>query len=111
MTGDERVVHALARLGKACDAAELAQAVELLHAAREHFVHIALVANVKDEPVAAGVKHLVDGERRLDDAEIRRQMPARLCDVFNEKRADFPAKLRVLRACQAQQILPGMDGL
>ena len=73
-------------------------------------MHIALVANIENEPVAAGVKYFMNSKRRLYDTEIRRQMPARLRNMRNKKRADLPSQLRILCSCKTKQIVAGMDG-
>jgi hypothetical protein len=92
MTGDKSVVDAFARLWKAGDAAEGAQRSKLLHASRQNFMHIGLVPHVEHQPVAACVEDLLDGERRLDDAEIGRQMAAGLCERAAPEIPGFPRR-------------------
>ncbi len=65
----EAVVGALASLGKAADAVELAQGVKALAAAGEQLVGIGLVAHVPDDLVLGRVEHPVQGDGQLHHAQ------------------------------------------
>ena len=78
MPGDERVVQALRRLGKAGDAIGLTQAFEGVHASGEQLVHVALVPHVEHKPVLRRVEYAVDGHRQLHGPQIGGQVPAGL---------------------------------
>lgn len=82
--------------GKARQAAELSQSVKAVRAPGEQLMNIALMADVKNEPVFFCVEHTLNCERQLHNAKIRRQMPAGLADMTNQKIPDLPAELRLL---------------
>ena len=111
MAGNERVMDALTRLRKAGDPALLAERGELLHAAGQNFMDVALVSHVEDQPVPAGIKDPVKCDSRLYNAEIGGQMAARPADVLHKELADLVTQRRQLLLRQRQQILPGMDCL
>jgi len=85
MSRDKGVMPALARLGKAREAAVLAQRRKLLAPAGQNFMGVALMPHVEHQPVSRRVEHAVDGHRQLDRAEVRGQMPARFRHVFQQK--------------------------
>ena len=78
MADAERVVRALAALGKAGNAAVHAQAVHAGAPAGEHLVRVALVADVPDQPVLRRVEDGVQGDGQFDGAEVGRQVAAGL---------------------------------
>ena len=71
------VVGALFALGKAADAALLAQAAHARAAPGQDFVRIGLMAHVPDQAVVRRVVHMVQGHGQLDRAQIGTQVSAR----------------------------------
>lgn len=66
------------RLGGVAVAADLvvARGVEVgVDAPCEHLVRVGLVRDVEDEVVARRVEHVVQGDRRLDEAEVGTEVP------------------------------------
>ena len=59
-------------------------------------MHIRLMSHVEHEPVHPRVKHLVDGERQLDYAEVRGKMAARAGHAFDQEFSDLTAQRRIL---------------
>ena len=70
MSRDKGVMPALARLGKAREAAVLAQRRKLLAPAGQNFMGVALMPHVEHQPVSRRIEHAVDGYRQLDRAEV-----------------------------------------
>ena len=66
------------------EAALLAQRGEVLPA-RDKFVDVGLVARVKDDAVAWGIKNPVDGKGQFHHAKIGAKVAARLGNVGNRK--------------------------
>ena len=85
MSRDKGVMPALARLGKAREAAVLAQRRKLLAPAGQNFMGVALMPHVEHQPVSRRIEHAVDSHRQLDRAEVRGQMPARFRHIFQQK--------------------------
>jgi len=67
-------------------------------------VHVRLVAGVPNDRVFRRVEHAVERKRELHDSQVRREVTARLRDVFNEKRAHLSRKLSELLLVQSLQI-------
>ena len=111
VAGDKGVVYALTGLWKAGKPPPLAERIEPVHTAGQHFMHIALVPDIEHEPVAAGVKDAVNGNRRLDNAEVGGQMSAGAADVLYKKLSDLAAERPQLVLGDIQQILSGMYGI
>ena len=103
MPGDKRVMHALARLREAGKPALLAERIEPVHAAGQHLMDVALVADV-EQPVTAGIEYAVDGDRRLHDAEVGGQMAAGPADVLHQKLPDLLTQGRQLLLRHGEQI-------
>ena len=72
----ERIVFALAALGKAAEAAALAQGADAVPPAGDDLVRIGLMADVPDQPVLRRVEDVVQRDRQLDHAEARPEMTA-----------------------------------
>ena len=89
------VVHGLGALRVAGEAALLAQPAEVL-APGEQLVHVALVPGVEHDRVVRRVEDPVDGDRQLDDAEVRSEVTAGLRDLGDEEPADLRGQLRQL---------------
>ena len=82
-------MYALVRLREPGDAAELPQRRKRFPSPGQDLVHIALMADIEYESVFFGVIYPVDRDRELHRAEIRRQMPAGLREIFDQKRTKF----------------------
>ena len=94
----EEVVGRLGRLREPGHPARLAQRRQAVEAAGEDLVRIALVADIPEQAVRPGgigakVVDVVQGQRQLDDPEVRREVPAVFRDGFEDQRAHFPGKL------------------
>ena len=74
-------------------------------------MNIALMADVKNETVLFCIEYALNCERQLHNAKIRRQMPAGLADMTNQKIADLPTELRLLCVGQCQKIRSGVNFL
>ena len=110
MSRDKGVMPALARLGKAREAAVLAQRQKLLAPAGQNFMGVALMPHVEHQPVSRRVEHAVDGHRQLDRAEVRGQMPARFRHVFQQKFTQLRTQKLRLRVVQGLDVPGIMDG-
>jgi hypothetical protein len=89
----EEVVVALARIGEARHAVALPQPVEHRVAAGEQLVRIALVADVEQQPVVPEVEDVVQRDREIDHAEVRRQVPAGLgLHLLADRVRNLPAR-------------------
>ena len=99
-----RVVHTLRGLGKARDAAELAERTEALHAAGEELVRVALMPHIEHEAVRRRVIDPVQRDSELHGAEVRRQMPASAREALHEEGADLPAEDAELLIAQGAEI-------
>ncbi|CPQ20226.1 Uncharacterised protein [Bordetella pertussis] len=77
MRGAEGVVLGLAALGKTRDAALLAQVRHAFAAAGQDLVRIRLMAHVPDDAVMRRVEDIMQRQRQLDRAQVRRQVAAR----------------------------------
>ena len=72
----------------------LAQQFEIVRPAGQHFVRIALMPDVKQQPVRAGgigakIIDVMQGDGQLDHAEIGGQMPAVFADRGENLLAHF----------------------
>ena len=95
----EGVVGALGALGKARQALELAQRRHRLAPAGEDLVTVCLVADVPDDAVIRGVEGVVQRNRQLDRAEVRRQVATGPGDGFDEEGAQLVGEpVQVLRS-------------
>ena len=70
MSGSERVVLALNTLGKSRKSARTADGGEGIAPACEYLVSIRLMAYVKDDLVARGVKNAVDSKSQFNNSEV-----------------------------------------
>ena len=99
------VIFALGALGEPGQPVFLAQCADAVAAAGQDLVRIALVPDIKDHPVMRCVEDLVDGDRQLDDAEARTQMPAGPRDCIDHLRAQFCCQLRQILVVDPLQII------
>ena len=93
MPRTEAVVLALVALQESGNAALLTQRAELLVAAGNQLVHVSLVAHVPNKFVVRSIKNVMQGERKLDNAQAGRQMSAVLSNLTNNRLADLLGKL------------------
>ena len=70
---------------------------------------IALVTHIEHKPVARCIEYTVDGHRQLDRAEVGRQMPARLRNIFQQKFTQLCTKKLRLRVIQRFDIVGVTD--
>src|SRR3981081_4529584 len=91
------------------EAVALAQAREAPRAARDHLVHVGLVAGVPDDRVVRAVENAVKCERELHHAEVWREVAAGFRDLLDQERADLGRKLRELLLVKALQVGWGGD--
>ena len=82
--GDKGVGNALPRLGEPGNTAKLAHSVHHIRPSGEHFVDVALVSHIKDQPIPGQVKYPVQRHRQLHRAQIGGQMPTRSGDTAEQ---------------------------
>ena len=73
-------------------------------AAGEDLVRVGLVPDVPHEAVVRRVEHVVQRDRQLDGAEVRREVPARLRHGLQQERAQLARKRRQRFAFQRAKI-------
>src|SRR5687767_6463945 len=83
----------------------LPQRRELISAAGQDLMHVALVARVEDDWVARRVEDPMHRESQLDDSEVRSEVATGLADVFDQEQPDFSAQLLQLIWRQVPQVL------
>ena len=102
----ERVVFAFRALGKAGQAAGLAQGADTVAATGQDLVRIALVSDIPDQRVGGGVEDVVERRGQLDHAETGTQMPAGDRDSVNGFGPHFigqrlePVERQVFQVCR-----------
>jgi hypothetical protein len=77
------VVFAFCPQKKTVEPAKLAHRMKTVETPGKHFVHVALMADIHHEAVTRRVEHAMQGNRQLDDTEIRPQMSAGLGKNLN----------------------------
>ena len=87
-------MHALIRLRKPGNAAELPQRGKRFAPSGQDLVHIALMTDIKYEPVALCVVDTVDRDRKLHRAEVRSKMTAGFRETLYQKRTKFRTQCR-----------------
>ena len=105
------VVHALVRIRKTRDIAVLRFIDIRARAPREHLVRIALMRHVEDDFVPRRVKDRVECDRRLDDAEVRRDMSAVDARASDEGGPHFLCEGGACGGGIALDVLRGSDAL
>ena len=106
--GAEGVVLALVAARKAGDAARTGAAVAMpLAAAGQHLVGIGLVADVPDDAVVRRVEDVMQRDRQLDRAEIRRQMAAGPADRIDDELAQLVRRAAAAAGARACADRPG----
>ena len=89
MAGAVTVVFALGAEEEAVESAVLTDGVEAFAPAGEHFLDVALVADVEEEFVLGGMEGAVEGDGQFDHAEVGSEMAAGFGDGADEFIADF----------------------
>ena len=82
------------RRGKPGGTAGHPQAAHRVAASGQDLVRIRLVADVPDQAVARRVEYVMQRNGQLDRAEVRRQMPARLCHRLEHECPQLARELR-----------------
>ena len=93
MTGPERVVLAFAALGKARQSAALPERQHLVAPSGENFMGITLVTDVPNQAVIRGIENMMQGDRKLDNAQRSAKVPARDGDHAHGLAAHFIGQL------------------
>ena len=85
MAGSKGIVNAFRGLGEAGKTAIASQGGELIHPASQNLMDIGLVPDVKNQPIPLSIKDIVDGQCKLDRAQVGCQMAAGLRDIPQQK--------------------------
>ncbi len=104
------VMDRLRTLRVARESTALAEHAEVLPPG-EQFVHVRLVAGVEDNGVPGRVEDPVDGDGRLDDAEVGAEVATRLGDVRDQELPDLGGELDELLLGESVQVAGTGDGL
>lgn len=104
------VVFAFGAEQEAVQAIMLADGVDAVPAAGEHFVDVALMSDIEDEAVFGRVKNTVQGDAELHDAEIRTEVAAGLAEGLDERLADFFREFGQFLQRQGFEVGGGGDG-
>ncbi|KAF5407302.1 MAG: hypothetical protein Udaeo2_25770 [Candidatus Udaeobacter sp.] len=78
MTGTVAIVFALGPQKETVEPAKLTHRIKTIEAPGKHFVDVALMTDVHNEPVVRRVEDPVQGNRQFHDTEIWAQMPSGL---------------------------------
>ena len=100
----DEVVPALLAVGIARHAVRLPQLREHRRATGDDLVHVGLVAGVPQDRVLRRLEHAVQGERQLDRAEVRAEVPGVLGDGFDDEVADLAGQSVDLGVRQAAEV-------
>ncbi len=111
MTRRQRVVGALGGLGKTRQAAGRADRRKTVPAPGHELVRVALVRGVPHQAVLRAVEGPVEGQRQLDDSEVRGQVAAGLGDRLDDHFPAFLGQGRELPVAQGFQILGALDAI
>ena len=93
MPHGKEVVSALRGLREAGHAFARPEFREEGEPAGEEFVWIALVPDIKQQPIVPEIKNIVERDREFDDAQIRRQMPAGLGNLIVDRRPNLAREI------------------
>jgi hypothetical protein len=86
------------------EAACVTEPVESGSTPGQDLVHVCLMADVPDETVTGGVEHPMEGDRQLDDTEIRGKVAAGLGDPVEDEGADLLAEELELLIAEGSKI-------
>ena len=87
----------------------LPQGAELILAAGQDLVHVALVPGVEDDGISWRVENPMYRQRQLDDSEVGSEVAAGLAHLLDQERPDLQAQLVQLIWRQFPQVLWAMD--
>ena len=96
MPRDKRIVTTLGRIRKTTDTLTLAIGIEYSATTCQDFVSIGLMPHIPDNTVGRRVKHIMQGNGKLDNAQAGRQMPRVGRQLLNDKAAQLVTDLRQL---------------
>ena len=105
MSCHKGIAVAFPRFREAGYSAKLAQMVKIRLAAGQQLMDIRLMAYIKNQAVNIRIKHSLDGDSELNNAQITRQMAAGMADRRDKKFPDLPAKFNPFTVSQADQVL------
>jgi hypothetical protein len=105
------IMFALGAQKKTVEPAELAHCVKTIEPPGKHFVYVALVAYVHDETIPRRVKHAVQRNGQLDNAEIRAEMATGLRENFDQLIAHFLSELRQILFTKRSDVGWGTDSI
>ena len=89
MSGVKRVARVFVSLRETRNAAELPKSRKILFAAAQNLMRVGLMSDIPDDFIFRRTEAQIHGHRELHDAEIAREMSARLRAVRNQKAPDF----------------------
>ena len=101
----EQVVFGLVGIGKARGLAVACRVDIGVRAPSQRLVGIGLVRHVKDNFVGGGVKHAMERNRKLNDAQVGGNVPADGGGAFEDGVADLAAEQRKLGAIESLDVL------
>ena len=101
----EQVVFGLVGIGKARGLAVACRVDISVRAPSQRLVGIGLVRHVKDNFVGGGVKHAMERNRKLNDAQVGGNVPADGGGAFEDGVADLAAEQRKLGAIESLDVL------
>ena len=111
MPHGEVVVLALARVGVTRDVVVRRRIEERRTAAREHFMGVALVRHVEDDLVLRRIEDVVQGDGRLDHAQIGADVAAVSAQFLQKRRADLVRQRFELLHRKSFHVLRSVDFL
>ena len=105
MAHGEQVVFGLVGIGKARDLTITLRIDIRVRAPSQRLVGVGLVRNVKDYLVDRGVKHAMERDRKLNDAQVGGNVSADSGGAFEDGVANLIAELRELGAIKSLDVL------
>ena len=105
MAHGEQVVFGLVGIGKARGLAKALRIDISVRAPSQRLVGVGLVRNVKDYLVDRGVKHAMERDRKLNDAQVGGNVSADSGGAFEDGVANLIAELRELGAIKSLDVL------
>ena len=109
MAGAEYIVLALFSAQKAADASVFADGLELLASSGQQLVGIRLVPDIPDDPIARGVKHVVERDGKFNRSEVWRKMSRMLGQYGEHIFANLLSQGFELREAQRFQVRGAVD--
>ena len=105
MAHGEQVVLGLVGIGKARGLAKALRIDISVRAPSQRLVGVGLVRNVKENLVDRGVKHAMERDRKLNDAQVGGNVPADDGGAFEDGVANLVAELRELGTIKSLDVL------